>query len=416
LPTDLYSQVHINDGEGLFQGDLQDMQKFARASLNDQLLASLAGASKRLINPTSLLFDPEMGAQNGVDLVDPRWAYCLQPGQAFLQKGSANHKIAIAPGVLLQKIAATSGSDATFLPYTFTGAEEWTLTNGDATNPRVDLLQLKLEYVFADPQSRDFEDATSRIVTTTSMNKKRRVQATLSVKAGTPAASPQIPEPDSGFVPVGSVMVGNGWTTAGNAPIFGEDTAATNNAVVHDQRMPLRVRAYRVDPSQFKLVTAWASSNNGSTVTSSNATNLLYVPCPAGLGRLVGVSVQFPTGQAPTPATTAMDAGRSSAIVSTSYATRTAVNLGNSFLNDPLAPLHFIESIHTPSAGPTISQSATSFYGVPLWTNGRRCPFERHRLANVVGSTTCDTLVLRLQSGVNSHVMGAVTFFVAEGI
>jgi hypothetical protein len=333
MTLDNFKAVNFSDGEGLNQDDFTDLQKFARASLHDQLLASLAGATVRTINPTSLLHDPELGGQNGIDLVDSRWAYALQPGQAFLKKGSTNSRVAISPGTLLQKISSTTGSDATFIPYTFTGAEEFQLTNGDATNPRVDLLQMKLEWVVGDSQSRDFEDATTRIVTTTSFTKKRRVQATLSVKAGTPAASPFVPEPDAGYVAVGMVMVGNSWTTGGNAPLFGLDTASLNNAVIMDCRMPLRVRAHRVDPSQFKLVTAWASSNNGSTVTSSNATNLLYVPYPGGLGRLVGVGLQAggTFGTAPTPGASALDVGMSSSIVSTSWVSRNQVPIGNGY-------------------------------------------------------------------------------------
>lgn len=414
MATDLFKQVLWNNGEGITHTDLNNMQGYLSSLVTDGFLSCMTPN----LGIDTLTKDLEFGSQSTAGTGMP-WgaaalarAYTLAPGQAFLRQGSANHKIQISAGTLLQILSTgtLTGDAPVFIPFRFDGTStgEFTLTAGDATNPRVDLLQMKLEYLDGGSVSRDFEDATTRIVTSTAMNKTRRIQCTLSVKAGTPAASPTCPEPDAGFCVVGSVMVGNTWAIAGTAPIFGEDTIAAANLVVHDQRMPLRVRAYYADPSTYKLVTAWALSNNGSSVTSSSATNLMYVPCPAGLGRLVGVGV-FRSGGI----VVGSDLGRSSNIISTSYVTRN--NILGLAGNYTVSPFHSIENLHLPDAGPTILQSATSKIGVPLWTNGKRSPFEHVRVGTP-GAVTIDRLVLRVQSTASGSIVSSVVFYVADGI
>jgi len=408
MSTDVYQQVLYNDGEGLVHTDLNNSQRYLRALINDGIIQYIIGASKLSIDATNNIFDPEIGGENGTD-TETRFAFAINPGAAYLRKGSGNNKVAIAPGMLLQKVGTTDGSEATLLPYVFTGSEEFTLTAGDATNPRVDLLQMKLEYIDTGSTSRDFEDATTRVITSTSQNISKRVQCTLSVKAGTPAATPTVPDPDSGYVAVGSVMIGANYAT-GTAVIMGEDTAGAN-AVVHDQRLPVRVRAYRVDPIDFKLVTAWALSNNNSTVTSSNATNDLYIPCPAPLGRLVGVqihsTVAFVGGN--------NRLGRSNGILTTSFVNRNFPAF-NTFSPAVFTPFNIFDGASRVNAGADLNASATNKIGAPLWTNGRRCVNETQKLAAGIASAPLDTLVLRIQSGVNAHVLGACTFFVAEGL
>jgi hypothetical protein len=410
MATDLFEQVYFSDGEGITHGDLNDMQRALEAKIWDQIIHEQIGS----VDIASAARDPQFGGQDGANHPVSR-CYCLNPGAAYLRQGSSNHKIQLAPGTLLQKIAAQDGADPKLLAYTFVGTEEWTLTNGDATNPRVDLLQMKLEYITDTLELRDFEDATTRAVTTSNTAKRRRVQCTLSVKAGTAGASPTIPEPDAGYVPVGSVMVGNGWTTAGAAPIFGEDTAALNNVVVHDQRMPISIRAYRVDPSQFKLVTDWALNNNNSSVGASSGTNLLYVPCPqVGNGRLVAVGVTHSDAIADL---TGITLGKSSGLTSASYATRNTVSnpVTGLVVTDSVEMFFTFEAAHLPSAGPTIVQSATTKIGVPLWTNGRRSPHEKTRLV-AANAVPADHLVLRVTNSAQNSVLGPVTFYVAEGI
>jgi hypothetical protein len=415
VALDQYWVQAFSDGEGIMAPDLIDLSRRPRAHLTDAFVQALAGS---LDDEGAMLgaFDPEFGGQSVLGNASARRAYALSSGAAFLRQGSANNKIAIAPGTLLQKLLATNGADSTLAPFTFDGTTEFTLTNGDGVNPRVDLLQMKLEHVTDTPTGRDFEDAVTRAVTSQTLLKRYRVQCTLSTKAGTPSATPTVPTPDAGFVPIGAAIVGNGWTVSGNAPVFGADTTPASNVVVMDYRMPLRVRAHRVDPVNFKLVTAWALSNNNTTVTSSNATNDLYVACPAGLGRVVAVSVQhsavFVGG---TPGVLGCSTGP---IVTTSWFARNNLTLNQAMPDDVAHCMAFDQT--TASLGALVVGSGAPWHlGVPLWTNGQRAPGERQRLRQTAVPAPIavgDQLVLRIQSGVTAHVLGAVTFYVAEGL
>jgi hypothetical protein len=300
------------------------------------VLGSVANAATR----------PDFGGDDGV-VPSPLWAYCVSPGSAFLRQGSANNKIQIAPGELLQ----SDGTHQELLRYRFQGTEEFTLTNGDATNPRCDLLQIKITF-----------------------DSLLGPQVQLGVKAGTPAASPVIPDPDSGFVPVGVAVVGHGWTTGGIAPTFGVDIVDTNKVVIHDHRVPLKISKLVVDPVLYKLQTAWALSNINTMVTSSNATNALWIRCPTNWGRVICVDVYAGGIAIPTSAitlTSIVPAGLSTGFPSnhgfgTNVASDTSLLLRSRRVD--------FETLHTPAAGPTIQASAVNKIGVPLWAGGFRVP------------------------------------------
>lgn len=406
MTTDLYSTVLFQDGEQFTFGDANNMQRLVRAQLTDQILQQLIGAVSNSATR------PDFGGDDGAD-VSALWAYCVSPGRAFLRQGSANNKIQIAPGTLLQKLASADGNDSTLVPFTFDGtsAGEWTIASGDATNPRVDLLQMALAYTTDTLASIDFQDAATRANTTFPLTvTRRRLQCTLSVKQGTPAASPRIPDPDTGCVPVGCAIVGHGWTSAGSAPIFGVDTAEANNVVIHDQRMPLGVHSATVEPFAFVNETGWTLQQFNSQIVTSNATNRLYIRCPTRIGRILAVDT------------------------STIASFSTIASIGRSWSGLPSAPsplfvagngygtnaawggfvqrarrLDF-EQLHTPAAGPTILPSTTNKYGVPLWASGYRSP----RVDDITGTMPPQNAYLRIQNGISGGVLvGDVTFYVA---
>lgn len=410
MTTDLYATELWLDGQEVETDKLNNGQRFLRAQLTDQILETLIGS----VVPTTGL-DPSFGGQNGANASTAR-AYALCEGAAYLRQGSANNKIQIAPGTLLQKIANADGSDSTLVAYKFAGSEEWTLTAGDGTNPRVDLLQMALSYTTDTPLNVDFQDAITRANTTVAGTAtKRRLLCTLSVKQGTPGASPVVPEPDAGAVAVGSVLVGNSWATGGNAPIMGIDTTAVNNAVVHDQRIPLGVRTYVADPSTYKLVTAWSTSNAVSTVTSTNATNVLIIPCPVTIGRLVGIGISHDAGSTMASMLLGQTSGTN---LSGTFASRISVpQLSSGADADDILPFWAFENTQSPAAGPTVVHSTTTKVGVPIWCNGRRMPFEKNRINQAIpAAVPTDRLMLKIASGQNGTVIGAVTFYIAEGL
>lgn len=394
--TDLYSTVFFQDGQQFTYPDANAMQRFMRAMVTDQILQSLVGS---VANAATR---PDFGGDDGAD-VSTLWAYCVSPGHAFLRQGSANHKIQIAPGTLLQKIANADGADSTLVPFTFAGTEEFTLTNGDATNPRVDLLQMALVYVTDTPANVDFQDAATRVNTTVAGTAtRRRLQCTLNVKAGAPAASPTIPDPDAGCVPVGTVVVGHGWTTGGNAPIFGQDIVDTNNAVVHDQRMPIRVATYRIDPATYKLETAWSLARVNTAVSATSGTNTAFAVAPTRMGRLIGIDILADValtanatviGNLFTPSGSNPSVGfkPSNTLVSTLTGV-TARSLRVQF-----------EAAHVPASGPVIQQSVVKKYGMPIWLDGERDPT----------APPATTMAVRFLNHANATVLYETVLYVA---
>lgn len=397
MTTDLYSTVFFQDGEQFTFDDANNMQRFVRAQMTDQLLQELVGAASNAGNQA------DIGGADGGN-VSTLWAYTMNPGRAFLRQGSANNKIQLAPGTLLQKIANSDGNDATLVPFTFAGTEEWTLASGDATNPRVDLLQMKLEYITDTPVSVDFMDAATRALSTNpTANTRLRVQATLTVKQGTPAASPRIPDPDAGFVPVGSVVVGHGWTSA-TAPTFGLDQVESGKAVVSDQRMPLAVRAHAVTPVMFFPVSNWSVDATWRDATASSGTNAMAVPYRGPMGRLVGVRIEHSAafagvnlGTYATGAVGAHGGIKGNSLTSASTA-----------INELFARTAF-EGAHNPNAGPTILPSTVNAIGMPLWQNGCRVPVNPTGSVSVVPSL----LAVLFGNDTNGQQINTVTFYIA---
>jgi hypothetical protein len=416
MTTDNYKQVLYSDGEGISFGDLNDMQRYLESKIWEQIVHNSIAVVNTLTTSTNDR-DIQFGGQDGSNH-PTTWAYCLNPGSAYLRPGSANNKIQIAPGVLLQKLAVLTGDDPQVIAYTFAGTEEFTLTNGDATNPRVDLFEMKLEYITADLQSRDFEDATTRIVTSTSTNKKRRVQCTLQVKTGTPAASPVIPDPDTGFVPIGFAVVGETWTTAGNAPIYGIPTVSSGQVVIHDLRVPVSIKPYKMFSPNFVILNNWSIAS-GAAVATVSGNNSIWTMCPAN-GRILAIDITHkePVAGNPLNGISARRASPGDVPVSNSRMFNLANPVNTSLTSCITESYSFLGTNSSPAIGPTIQASATLKIGVPLWSNGRHCPFE-YITRSSAGSTIHECTVLQIQNMTytsGTTLFSCVTFWVAEGL
>lgn len=386
--TDLFSGTNQSDGEGITFGDMNDAPRFGMARLFDQILENLIG------DVSLSQADPEFSGLRGANAPN-HLAYALHGGSAFLRQGSANNKLQIAPGVLFQKIANQSGAEPTLAPYSFVGSEEVAITAGDATNPRVDLVQMKLEWVAADSQSRDFQDAVTGANSTTTFSKKRRVQCTLSVKVGTPAATPTYPDPDAGFVALAGVFVGTSYAT-GTALTFGLDQAGAT-AVVHDQRMPLRVRGDEVWPRAMNILTNWTVSNSG--IISANVTNSLSIPVPCSAAqRLVGVRIEKDAAAAFTTSRLFTGGTASGGDMNNVAVTSAA----NNFI-----PYYTIEAGHAPALGVKCLPSAVNKICAPVWGAGR-CAIPQ-------GTADARWLIWSIASGSASSSITRVRFYVAGG-
>lgn len=402
--TDLFASVLWNDGEAIVYSDFNDEQRFLGARLFDQLLQKLAYGLGR---------DPTMNGQAGTD-ISTAYAFALSPGSAYLRNGSANNKVQVAPGTLLQKVAASDGSEAKLLAYTFVGTEEVAIGNGAGAGLwRIDLVQMKLEYVAADLQSRDFTDAITGAPSTALLNKKRRVQCTLSLKVGTGAAlssTPTMPTADAGYVAIAAILVpptyaGGAWNANGAGFL---DVATASSLLCYDLRMPLCVRPFVVHPAHFQYSGAQCALDTFKqelTVTSGPAT--VYVPCPTTQGRIVGVGICGLASSGPTFKLASYSDGPGGAIVNNMNSCLGNLGGSSTFITDTRGQVSCFEDTHAPWTGPTLSGP------VPVWANGARGPMEQLRLASGPQLSMAAIAVSALPT---SAQLGPAIFWVAQGL
>ncbi len=152
MTTDLFKQVKLNPGQEVRSADLNNMQKFMFAKIMDQLVDSF--------NIGDLNESPDSRGSEGEN-APTKWAYALNPTagrpEINLGVGSATDKIVnLGAGVLMQKLGNKSGAEATLVPFELDGDLQFTISDGHATMPRVDIIQMKLEYDDTDAESRVF--------------------------------------------------------------------------------------------------------------------------------------------------------------------------------------------------------------------------------------------------------------------
>jgi hypothetical protein len=308
--TDNFRQQLIDDGTEATLEQVNNAQRFLGARLLDQVLGQLI-IGQNTGSPAQ--FDPEFPGQRGIDPPLSPYAYCLTPGGAYLRQGSANNKVQIAPGTLLQRITnprpptssgaggpgiggpGMDGLEETLLAFTFDGTTELAIANGDATNPRVDIVQMQLSFVEGDLLAQTYDNATPPAVLLISQgaNTTRRVQCALSVKQGTPAAAPAYPDPDAGCVVVAGIVVGATYSAAAGFKFY--DTAGAV-AVLHDQRVPLCVRGRTVAPRSMEYVKCHVESRN---IPASAAVATVNASVPEATLNTAGNAWSFGTATAP---------------------------------------------------------------------------------------------------------------------
>lgn len=409
MTTDLYKNVKWSDGEEITFGDLNDNQRFLASRLFDQTLHMLApGLGK------DLAFNGQAGAD-----ISTAHCYALSAGSAYLRQGSGNNKVQIAPGTLLQKLAAATGNESQLLAYTFVGTEEVTIANGSGGgNYRVDLVQMALVYLDTDSQSRHFEDAVTGALTSSATNKKRVVSCTLSVKQGTPAANPTVPAPDAGTVPIGAMIVpsayaGGAWNATG---LGFYDTAAASSLLCYDLRLPLGVRAHHVWPIEYQYDNAkWTLDTFKQHVTAGAAATALYIPCKQLGGRVLGVALvnNDPSGFTAKFANYNESNGGGLVISNMNTALLSDGSGVLKYLLDGLGNADHFQKHHAPGSGPTVTANANG-QGAPVWASGVRGPLEKFRLQSA--PNMFDALVLAITGAPSGLVLGPCTFFVAGGL
>jgi len=236
-----FKEVLFNDGEGVDLADFNNLQRFLRSQLHDTF-----GVIARIDDVV----------RNGTDIAphnDAPYIFCVAHSGAPYPGASAR-QITNLPGVIYQQTGSgiISGDDPEFTSYYLAQGEMLsTLAIGDATNPRWDILSVKIDHLAGDSESRAFEDATTHVVTSQSMNKRRNVRLQFQITQGTPAADPAEPVTPAGYSKVCAILV-----------------PANHNAVIDpanivDYRLPIGLSTYEITAAEL-------ATNKMSTVTAAS--------------------------------------------------------------------------------------------------------------------------------------------------
>lgn len=420
MTTDIYSKrVLFSDGEGVDPFDFNELQRLASRQLLDNLLGSLVpDAIDDPTNPggVAALLDFELSRGVNSGLITPNdLAFTTNPGCGYWKASTNARELVCVPGTIIQFIdSLTAPTDTAFATFRLGGygtALTIQTAVGDASLPRIDLVELKLEYVDADPENRDFEDAITGAKTTTTPNKTRRVQATIQVKQGTPNVVPHYPAPSAGFVAMCAVWVPD------------NHNAVHSTANIRDLRMPLGgVRVYDVPASQFAMpgATPWfyIPGNPSPFLCAqgpASGTGYAYAICPvtSRKARLIGIGcysrdvlsaelvrVEHNLTAVPTMTQLAdLDGGFFSMLNGTGDLTVLSMTQLMYQLGDA-----------TPVKGPPATNTRV---GSPMWCNAFACG--PARTVGAYPATPSPVLAVRLGGDATSFA-SFVRFVVAEGL
>lgn len=347
-------------------------------------------AQRRLIELAGEVLDFAPSPSTGADVSTSKYAFALSTRSAYPRQGSANNKIKISRGTLFQAVSASS-----MLAYTFDGTDEVTIADAAGATPRVDLVQVKIE-----------PDATVDGI---------RTKKTVSVKQGTPAASPRVPDLDAGYVAYCTVVVGASYAHAG---AFKIDDVSTADAVIHDQRLPIGVHTHSVQSRNFgywdSTSAAWSLSTLTDILTASGGSpGIIYAYCPTDQGgRLVGAGlVQNQASISPASIQYLMRRGSSGigpTLNNISVGVGSAgvdVNIEDAFGNWDLS--------HQPLVGPTVLPSTADHVGCPTWTNGHRCWTPNENTPSGTFSTKWSTIAWSMQGAATGSLVYRAVFRIA---
>lgn len=199
----LIKRVKFNNGEGIDPADFNQLQV-----IQEQRSAIVAGTAGGM---TENKFG--VGALLRTEHLWVRGDACAP------YPGGTARTIRILPGAMYQWLGQAQlyaspnfeangfgNTDMGLCYYADSGELDTTHAVGSA-QPRWDVVSVLLSVVDGESESRDFEDATTRVVTSTSMNKRTRVIVTKTVTQGTPGATPYLPLLPAGHVPLYAIYI-----------------------------------------------------------------------------------------------------------------------------------------------------------------------------------------------------------------
>lgn len=409
----IFKTVLLNNGQGLDHTDLNNMQRFSDARLNDQILRELR-RQVHMLSADMSGSEPE-GSWRQLDIESDKYIWALTGGGGFARPSTSVALTTVArAGTIYQWTDVPDGTDPKFLAYTLDDAE-FTLLHGvgHATLDRIDLIEVQLSYVDGTLESRDFEDSSTGVVTSQSMNTTRRVQCSAQIKAGTPAASPLYPTPTAGYGVLAAVYV-----------------PATHNAVFArtdfiDTRIPIGAKIYDVPAFNMDIggqaaASRWAISTAAGergVVSKGDSSDfvLCYPPVSGQTTRVMGIGLGgiFPAGA---------NVVRLVRLTWTGGSGPTITELCD--LTTPLTGTSWAlrwaawDDLMTYSSGTDRvgGKNASFALGDAFWTSGRRNGIiNEFYNFNPVPSNTYETLALYI-SGVSLSTVATVRWLLATGL
>lgn len=367
MTADITKSVLFNDGEQLEPSDLNNAQRFLLSLLCDGVVSLQAPHLNLLSEP---------GIQNTTHL------YAIGDSGAPYEDGAGTRTPNFLRGVVAHRPGAAvtpDGNDPQCLLYYLTENEPQVARPAVVTNPRWDIVSLALAQANAVPTSRDFQDAATRALTTSSFNKQRQVTATITWTQGVEAVTPIEPATPAGQVKLAAFLVTPAMT------VFDPTTD------IRDYRMPLgpvsmvdvpghlwahrkgEENASELDTGSLRLI---ASAGATAICTLAGSSKRVVT---IGLGRVTG-----------TIAPASLDLVR-----------LTALGLTPGTLRDLL-------SIYAGAASYTEFDILAS-HGAPLWANGFSAGYACGRLAGALPGSE-SRLGLRMVLGSAGPIVSLARF------
>lgn len=218
------AQQNFNDGQGIDFADFNQVQQYAWAIRDLQI---------------GCLGKTRMGDAFQTD--SPIQNFLLaEHGSSGAISSGGNMIVNNDGGMIYQWTVDPSTADGTtpiLLPYMLTAGElQSTVPTADPSNPRIDVLCVKLTQLADDSTSRDFKDETTGALSSQMMNIRNRVSIAKSYVTGTAASSPSVPAIPSGYAALYYLHVAAAYTS----------TFRSQDGNVSDARIPRRVKMGRV--------------------------------------------------------------------------------------------------------------------------------------------------------------------------
>jgi hypothetical protein len=398
------------DGEGVDFTDLIELQRREQVRLFNVLLSGgMADGLGDGAAPNTKTTLESLDALNGLgfstsDVVIAPWS-----GAAFPYASVVANTIAISAGPFVVAIDEPWNADGEEFAIARTGGVSLASAVGDATNPRIDIVEVKLEYVDTDTETRHFEDATTRAPSSQVTAKRRSVQATFQIKQGAPAASPAYPTPSAGFVAYAAVYV-----------------PATHNAVhgpdnIRDLRVPMGVRAIDVDLKGMHKtgINPWTDLGMlaASAVSTDHTADRVVVPCPVASksARLLGVGIFGYPVNAPAFEIVRVNYPATGGAVTTQKIVDLSLDV---FVSDGLTfadAMKIADRAH--QTGIILgSRVANTHVGTPVWCNGKTSGMAHAGVAGGAGQTPGSKLGVSFGADGAGNRAAFVRFWIAEGL